>query len=51
MKPRSGDAGNGYTGTVWVCPGWDGEGCNYTAGGQEWTHIGYADRIDINWER
>lgn len=50
MKPRSGGAGNGYTGTTWACPGWDGEGCDHTAS-QEWVHIGHADRIDIDWGR
>ncbi len=43
MKPRTGDVGNGYTGTVWVCPGWDGEGCDYEAPPQEWTCIGKTE--------
>ena len=51
MKPRSGDVGNGYTGTIWACPGWDGEGCGYQAPPREWVHIGTVDRINIDWER
>lgn len=46
MKPRTGDAGNGYTGTVYVCPGWDGEGCDYEAPPRQWSEIGIADRIE-----
>lgn len=30
MRPREADI-NGYTGTVWVCLGWDGEGCDSRA--------------------
>jgi hypothetical protein len=37
MKARSGDIGNGYTGTVWVCAGWDGEGCPARAERAGWT--------------
>jgi hypothetical protein len=41
MKPRSGSAG-GYTATVWACPGWDGEGCDYEAPPREWREIRIA---------
>lgn len=47
MKPRSGDCGNGYTGTLWVCLGWDGEGCGYQAPRPEWRQIGVAGPIRI----
>jgi hypothetical protein len=43
MKSRTGDIGNGYTGTIWVCPGWDGEGCDYRAPPPEWRKIGVTD--------
>lgn len=39
MKPRAGSV-NGYTATVWACPGWDGEGCSYEAPPREWGVIG-----------
>ena len=41
MKPRQGSV-NGYTGTIWACPGWDGEGCGYQAPAAEWKQIGIA---------
>jgi hypothetical protein len=38
---------------AYVCHGYDGEGCDHVVLGadREWTHIGHADRIDIDWER
>ena len=47
MKPRSGDTGTGYTGTIWACPGWDGEGCDYQAPPQEWRQIGIAGPVRV----
>lgn len=51
MKARSGDVGNGYTGTTWTCPGWDGEGCDYQAPSQEWKQIGIAGPVLIRIRR
>lgn len=42
MKQRLSD-----TGTTWVCPGWDGEGCDYQAPPQEWRQIGIAGPVWI----
>lgn len=47
MKQRHGDAGNGYTGTTWVCPGWDGEGCSYQAPETEWRQIGIMGPVRL----
>jgi hypothetical protein len=41
MKARLGQA-QGYTCTVWVCPGWDGEGCDYQAPSREWGQLGWV---------
>jgi hypothetical protein len=35
MKRREGSV-QGYTATVWTCPGFDGEGCDYEAPSADW---------------
>jgi len=44
MKARPGSI-NGYTATVYVCPGFDGEGCDYEAPAAEWKHIGWVQDV------
>ena len=51
MKRRAGDCGNGYAGTTWTCPGWDGEGCDYQAPPLEWHEIGIAGPVRIYLDR
>lgn len=47
MKRRTVDGGNGYNATLWVCPGFDGEGCDYRPGDLEWQPLGTTARMPV----
>jgi hypothetical protein len=34
---------------IWICHGWDGEGCDYTVSSDEagWTYVGTGDPVAL----
>jgi hypothetical protein len=50
-RAGTGVSPDGYSTGSWVCPGWDGEGCDYQAPEPEWQPLGTVDVKDTDFRR